>query len=65
MVAENRLIQRWTAAAVAGGEELRVSFPELMIYDSRGDRIEPKSFSYGGMSTDKGYVDTVTFSDVE
>jgi hypothetical protein len=38
---------------------------ELMIYDSSGDRIEPKSFSYGGMSTDKGFVDTVTFSDVE
>jgi hypothetical protein len=38
---------------------------ELMIYDSSGDRIEPKSFSYGGMSTDKGFVDTVSFSDLE
>jgi len=38
---------------------------ELMIYNSSGDRIEPKSFSYGGMSTDKGFVDTVSFSDLE
>lgn len=38
---------------------------ELMIYDSSGDRIEPKSFSYGSMSTDKGFVDTVSFSDLE
>ena len=38
---------------------------ELMIYDSNGDKIEPKSFSYGGMSTDKGFIDTVSFSDLE
>lgn len=38
---------------------------ELMIYDSSGDLIDPKSFSYGGMSTDHGFIDTVTFSDLE
>lgn len=35
---------------------------ELVIYDYSGGRIEPKSFSYGGMSTDVGFVDTVAFS---
>lgn len=38
---------------------------ELMIYDSSGDLIQPKSFSYGGMSADRGFVDTVSFSDME
>lgn len=38
---------------------------ELMIYDSSGNVIKPKSFSYGGMSTDKGFVDTVSFSELE
>jgi hypothetical protein len=38
---------------------------ELMIYNSSGDLIQPKSFSPGGMSTDQGFIDTVTFSDVE
>ena len=38
---------------------------ELLIYDSNGDRIEPKSLSYGAMSTSKGFLNTVSFSDVE
>ncbi len=38
---------------------------ELMIYDSSGDLIQPKSFSYGGMSTDRGFIDVVSFSDVD
>lgn len=38
---------------------------ELMIYDSSGDLITPKGFSFGGMSTDEGFVDTVSFSEFE
>lgn len=38
---------------------------ELMIYDSSGSLIAPKSFSYGGMSTSEGFIDTVSFSDLE
>ena len=37
---------------------------ELMIYNSDGDLIDPKSFSYGAMSTDKGFIGTVSFSDI-
>ena len=37
---------------------------ELMIYNSSGDLIQPKSFSGGGMSTSKGFIDTVSFSDL-
>ena len=36
----------------------------IMIYDSSGDWIVPAGFSYGGMSTDEGFVDTVSFSDL-
>lgn len=38
---------------------------EIMLYDSRGDWIEPKGFHCGGMSTDDGWIDTVSFSDME
>jgi hypothetical protein len=38
---------------------------EVMVYDSMGDRINPKGFSYGGMSTAQGFVDTVSFSEPE
>jgi hypothetical protein len=38
---------------------------ELMIYDSNGDLIIPKSFSFGSMSTDDGFIDTVSFSEWE
>jgi len=38
---------------------------EIMIYDSRGDLIEPKGFHCGARSTDHGWVDTVSFSDLD
>jgi hypothetical protein len=38
---------------------------ELMIYNSDGENIEPKSFSYGAFSGPDGFVNTITFSDVE
>jgi len=38
---------------------------EIMIYDSHGDWIEPKGFHCGGMSTDDGWIDTVSLSDLE
>lgn len=38
---------------------------QVMIYNSSGEVIEPKSFSYGGKSTGKGFVDTISFSELE
>lgn len=34
---------------------------EIMIYNSSGELIQPNGFSFGGMSTDQGSVDTVSF----
>ena len=38
---------------------------ELMIYNSSGELIEPKSFSHGGWQKGSGFVNTVSFSDLE
>jgi hypothetical protein len=38
---------------------------EVMIYNSSGELIDPKGFSGGGMSTDEGFIDTISFSDLE
>jgi len=38
---------------------------EIVIYDSSGDAIEPSTLGYGRQSTDKGFEDTVFFSEAE
>lgn len=37
----------------------------IMIYNSSGELIQPDGFSFGGMSTDQGFVDTVSFQQFE
>ena len=45
--------------------ETEDGYTEINIYDSSGDMIEPKSFSYGAKQIDGAFVDTVSFSELE